>query len=120
MPAPEIRYSEFNKAAVLCVGSSDGACKEALDRLAAQNVPLNYCRVKAFPFSDSVRDFIDRHEIVYVVEQNRDAQLRTLLMLDIEADPRKLVSVLHYNGIPLNAGFVVDRVLEEHAKGQAA
>jgi 2-oxoglutarate ferredoxin oxidoreductase subunit alpha len=55
-----------------------------------------------------------------VVEQNRDAQLRTLLMLDCEADPAKLVPLLHYNGIPLNAGFVVKRVLEERAKGQAA
>ena len=117
---PEIRYFRFNKAAVLSVGSSDGACKEALDRLEAQNVALNYCRVRAFPFSDSVREFIEQHEVVYVVEQNRDAQLRTLLILDADADPTKLVSVLHYNGIPLNAGFVVDRVLEERARGQAA
>ena len=120
VPAPEIRYTKFNKAAILSVGSSDGACKEALDRLEAQKVALNYCRVKAFPFSDSVREFIEQHDVVYVVEQNRDAQLRTLLMLDCEADPAKLVPVLHYNGMPLNAGFVVDRILEEKAKGQAA
>ena len=120
VPEPEIRYSKFNKAAILSVGSSDGACKEALDRLAAQKVALNYCRVRAFPFSEAVRQFIDQHEVVYVVEQNRDAQLRTLLMLDSEADPAKLVPVLHYNGLPLNAGFVVTRVLEERAKGQAA
>jgi 2-oxoglutarate ferredoxin oxidoreductase subunit alpha len=120
VPEPEIRYSKFNKAAILTVGSSDGACKEALDQLAEQKVALNYCRVRAFPFSDAVREFIDQHDVVYVVEQNRDAQLRTLLMLDSQADPAKLVSVLHYNGISLNAGFVVRRVLEEHAKGQAA
>ena len=54
------------------------------------------------------------------MEQNRDAQLRTLLILDSEADPAKLVSLLHYNGIPLNPGFVVDRVLEEIQKGRAA
>ena len=120
VPEPEIRYSKFNKAAILSVGSSDGACKEALDRLAAQKVALNYCRVRAFPFSDAVREFIEQHEVVYVVEQNRDAQLCTLLMLDSVADPAKLVPLLHYNGIPLNAGFVVTRVLEERAKGQAA
>ena len=120
VPEPEIRYSKFNKAAILSVGGSDGACKEALDRLEAQKVALNYCRVRAFPFSDAVREFIDQHEVVYVVEQNRDAQLRTLLMLDVDADPTKLVPLLHYNGIPLNAGFVVKRVLEERAKGQAA
>ena len=120
VPEPEIRYSKFNKAAILTVGGSDGACKEALDRLEAENVALNYCRVRAFPFSDAVREFIDQHDVVYVVEQNRDAQLRTLLMLDSEADPAKLVALLHYNGMPLNAGFVVKRVLEERAKGQAA
>jgi 2-oxoglutarate ferredoxin oxidoreductase subunit alpha len=76
--------------------------------------------VRAFPFSDAVREFIEKHDVVYVVEQNRDAQLRTLLMLDSQADPAKLVSVLHYNGMPLNAGFVVKRIVEERAKGQAA
>ena len=120
MPKPEIRYSRFNKAALLTVGSGDGPCTEAIDLLAQQNVALNYCRVKAFPFNGEVRDFIDKHDVIYVVEQNRDAQLRTLLMDDCDADPAKLVSLLHYDGMPLHAGFVVDRVLEEHSKGRAA
>ena len=120
VPGPEIQYSKFNKAGMLSVGSSDGACKEALDLLAAQNIALNYCRAKAFPFSDSVREFIEQHDVIYVVEQNRDAQLRTLLILDCDADPKKLIPVLHYNGMSLNADFVVKRVLEEHSKGQAA
>ena len=120
VPQADIDYSEFNKAAILTVGSGHGACIEAIDRLQAQNVNLNYCRVRAFPFNDDVREFIEKHEVVYVVEQNRDAQLRSLLMLDIDADQRKLVSVLHYSGMPLNPGFVVSRVLEEVAKGRAA
>ncbi len=120
VPEAEIRYSRFNKSAILTVGSGDGACKEALDRLEAENISLNYCRVKAFPFTNAVRDFIEQHEVVYVVEQNRDAQLRTLLINDIDADQKKLVSLLHYNGMPINAGFVVDNVLEEIAKGRAA
>jgi 2-oxoglutarate ferredoxin oxidoreductase subunit alpha len=120
VPEAEIRYSRFNKSAILTVGSGDGACKEALDRLEAESIGLNYCRVKAFPFTDAVRDFIEQHEVVYVVEQNRDAQLRTLLINDIDADQKKLVSLLHYNGMPINAGFVVDKVLEEIAKGRAA
>ena len=70
--------------------------------------------------SREVRDFIDNHEIVYVVEQNRDAQLRTLLINDIGADQDKLVSLLHYNGMPINSGFVVDKVLDEIARGRAA
>jgi len=120
VPQAEIQYSKFNKAAILTVGSGDGACREAIDRLAEQNVPLNYCRVRAFPFSDEIKEFIDKHEVVYVVEQNRDAQLRTLLILDCESEPSKLVSLLHYNGMPLNADFVVENVLEERSKGQAA
>ena len=120
MTEPEIQYSKFNKTGILTVGSGNGACKEAIDRLAEQSVAVNYCRVKAFPFTESVRQFIEQHEVIYVVEQNRDAQLRTLLMLDCDADPVKLVPLLHYDGMPLNAAFVVDRVLEEHSKGRAA
>ena len=120
VPEPEIQYSKFNKAAILTVGSGNGACKEALDRLSSKNIGLNYCRVMAFPFSEAVKDFIEKHEVIYVVEQNRDAQLKTLLILDSGADPAKLVSLLHYNGVPLNAGFVVERVCEEIAKGRAA
>lgn len=120
LPKANIRYSKFNKAGILTVGSGDGACIEALDRLARQDVHLNYCRVKSFPFGDEVGEFIEKHEIVYVVEQNRDAQLRTLLITDINADQRKLVPMLHYNGMPINSGFVVNKVLEEIAKGRAA
>jgi 2-oxoglutarate ferredoxin oxidoreductase subunit alpha len=120
VPNPVIRYSKANKAGIITIGSGDGACEEALDRLAKQDVNLNYCRIKAFPFSEEINEFIEQHDVVYVVEQNRDAQLRTLLINDIEADQRKLVSLLHYNGMPINPGFVVDGVLEEIAKGLAA
>jgi len=120
VPEPEIEYSKFNKHAILSFGSCDGAVKEALVNLKDQNVGLNYCRVKAFPFSESVIDFIDKHERVYVVEQNRDAQLKSLLILDAGANQEKLVSMLHYDGMPVNANFVIERVLEEMAKGRAA
>lgn len=120
VPEPEIEYSKFNKTGILSLGSCDGAVKEALVHLKEKNVGVNYCRVKAFPFSDSVKEFIDQHDQIYVVEQNRDAQLRSLLMLDAEADPAKLISMLHYDGMPISANFVVDRVLEEVAKGRAA
>jgi 2-oxoglutarate ferredoxin oxidoreductase subunit alpha len=120
VPEPEIKFSKFNKSAILSLGSCDGAVKEALVQLEDKNVGLNYCRVKAFPFFESVRDFIDKHDCVYVVEQNRDAQLRSLLILDIEAPQEKLVSLLHYDGMPIGADFVVNRVLEEVAKGRAA
>jgi 2-oxoglutarate ferredoxin oxidoreductase subunit alpha len=120
LPEPEIDVSKFNKAGLLTIGSGHGACVEARDRLAAQKINLNYCRVRAFPFGEAVREFIEQHDVVYVVEQNRDAQLRSMLMLDIDSNPAKLVSLLHYDGMSLNAGFVVDKVLEEIAKGRAA
>jgi 2-oxoglutarate ferredoxin oxidoreductase subunit alpha len=120
VPKPAIEYSKFNKSAILSLGSCDGAVREALVHLREQNVGLNYCRVKAFPFAESVVEFIEQHECVYVLEQNRDAQLRSLLMLDAKVNPDKLVSMLHYDGMPVSARFVIDRVLEEVAKGQAA
>ena len=120
LPKPDIRYSKFNRAGIITIGSGDGACTEALDRLAERDVGLNYCRIKSFPFSVEVSEFIEQHDVVYVVEQNRDAQLRTLLINDIEADQNKLVPLLHYNGMPINSGFIVERVLEEIAKGRAA
>lgn len=120
VPEAEVEYSKMNKHAILTLGSCDGAAREALHDLKNLNVGLNYCRVKAFPFTKVVRDFIDKHDRIYVLEQNRDAQLRSLLILDAEAEPRKLVSMLHYNGMPLSSSFVVKRVLEETSKGQAA
>ncbi|MEX0975676.1 MAG: 2-oxoacid:acceptor oxidoreductase subunit alpha [Woeseia sp.] len=120
VPKPEIAYSKFNKRAILTVGSGDGAVKEALVQLKEEGTGLNYCRVKAFPFSQAVREFIDNHDVVYVVEQNRDAQLRSLLILDLEADARKLKPVLHYDGMPMSASFVVGKVLQHQAKGRAA
>lgn len=120
VPEPEVEYSKFNKSAILSIGSCDGAVREALVQLKDKNVGLNYCRVKAFPFSESVREFIDKHDLIYVVEQNRDAQLRSLLILDAEISQEKLVPLLHYDGMPIGADFVVKRVLEEVAKGRAA
>ena len=120
VPGPEIDYSKFNNAAILTVGSGHSACVEARDLLKDQNVNMNYCRVKAFPFSEDIGEFIDRHEVVFVVEQNRDAQLRTLLIMDAGADPDKLVSVLHYGGAPLSADYVVEKVMKKNSTGRAA
>ncbi len=120
LPEPDIEYSKSNKAAILTIGSGHAACREALDRLKEQDVNLNYCRIKAFPIHKLAQEFIAKHDVVYVVEQNRDAQLRTLLILDAEADPKKLVPVLHYNGNPIYSDFIVEKALEEISKGQAA
>jgi 2-oxoglutarate ferredoxin oxidoreductase subunit alpha len=120
MPQAIINSSEFNKTAIISYGSSDGAAKEALERLKQQNKNYNYCCVKAFPFNDSIKDFIANHDKIFIVEQNRDAQMRSLLILDLEIDPKKLISILHYNGNPIHADFIVDAVVKNEQKGVAA
>ena len=93
---------------------------EARDRLKQSGVNLNYLRVKAFPFNQDVQDFLDRHDRIYVVEQNRDAQLRSLLILEADVESQKLIPVLHYNGMPITADAVVESISEDLARGVAA
>ncbi|MCP5150959.1 MAG: 2-oxoacid:acceptor oxidoreductase subunit alpha [Ectothiorhodospiraceae bacterium] len=105
---------------VLSVGGCDQAVREALDRLEARGVALDYLRVRAFPFSRAVQDFLDDHDQVFVVEQNRDAQLRSMLLIETEVAREKLHSVLRYDGLPLNPGAVVDGIDEIMRRSQAA
>lgn len=93
---------------VLYIGTTAEPMREALDGLAARGVALDALRVRAFPFTDTVRRFIDTHDTVYVVDQNRDGQLRTLLINELEIAPEKLVSVRHYHGMPVTAAFLID------------
>jgi 2-oxoglutarate ferredoxin oxidoreductase subunit alpha len=83
---------------------------EALEELAAQGIHLDAMRLRAYPFPDSVADFIARHDRVFVVEQNRDAQMRTLLVDELEAEPARLVKVLHYDGTPITARFITQAI----------
>ena len=91
-------------------GSTSPAMDEAAELLARQGVALDLLRVRGFPFHDDVMDFIAQHERVFVVEQNRDAQLRTLLINEGEIDPAKLTRVLHYDGTPITARFIAGAV----------
>ena len=85
---------------------------EAIERLRGEGIALDTLRVRAFPFPDSVRSFIDSHESVFVIEQNRDGQLRSLLVNEFGIDPAKLVAVLHYDGTPITARFIVSAITE--------
>ncbi|MBL38462.1 MAG: ferredoxin oxidoreductase [Xanthomonadales bacterium] len=95
---------------LIAFGSSHGATVEALDRLAEQGVAVDYLRLRAFPFGEEVEAFLDAHRTVFVLEQNRDAQMRSLLMAELDADPQKLVSILHYNGLPVPSDMIVERI----------
>ncbi|WP_372620048.1 2-oxoacid:acceptor oxidoreductase subunit alpha [Falsiroseomonas sp.] len=91
---------------VIYYGSTSAAMNEALQSLEAEGIHLDALRIRAFPFHDDVAGFVHRHERVFVVEQNRDAQLRTLLMNECELDPAALLPVLHYDGTPITARFI--------------
>ena len=107
VPHPvERRAAEPTSLGVLYFGSSSAAMKEALMALEADGVHLDAMRIRAFPFHDDVLDFIARHERVFVVEQNRDAQLRTLIMTEGNVDPARLIPILHYDGTPITARFI--------------
>ena len=111
VPKPDIQYSKINKIGLIAFGSSDGASKEAIKKLKKKGLKVNYCRIKSFPFDKSIKSYIDKHEKVFIVEQNRDAQMRSLLMLDLEIHPSKLFSILHYDGNPIYANIIVRELL---------
>jgi 2-oxoglutarate ferredoxin oxidoreductase subunit alpha len=96
-------------------GSTSPAMAEASEALHDMDVQLDTLRLRAFPFPDSVADFIAKHPTVFVIEQNRDAQLRSLLVNEFDIDPAKLVPVLHYDGTPITARFIVRAIAERAA-----
>ncbi len=95
-------------------GSTAPAMYEALDVLAARGIHINALRVRSFPFGDEIADFAAAHPWVFVIEQNRDAQLKTLLVNEARVNPTRLLSVLHYDGTPITARFIVDQI-SQHA-----
>ena len=103
----------------LFFGSTSPAMAEAVDRLRRADIAIDTVRVRAYPFPDSVRDFVAAHETVFVVEQNRDGQLRTLLIDAFGIDPARLVAVLHYDGTPITARFIADAIAANLGRGGA-
>jgi len=107
------------KLGIVAFGSSDGAVIEARDRLAEQGIHVDYLRIRAFPFTREVVEFLRSHDTNFVVEQNRDAQMKSLLMLEANDIADRLVSILHYNGMPIPSGCVVQGVIN-HLEEEAA
>lgn len=107
VPQPLIRQAaEPTRYGVIYFGSTSPAMREALDVLQEEGVHLDALRLQAFPFPQSVPDFIAAHDKVFVVEQNRDAQMHSLLVNELDIDPARLVRVLHYDGTPITARFI--------------
>ena len=110
VPAPEIVKNGTSKIGFIAFGSSDFAVRESLDQIKKEyKLDVDYLRIRAYPFAHEIHDFVASHERVYVIEQNRDAQMESLLKLDLQADQVvKLRSILHYNGLPVDARSITD------------
>ena len=111
MPKPLLTPAAYPaRFGAIYYGSTGPAMQEALETLAAQGIYVNALRVRGFPFQDEVADFVRSHSKVFVVEQNRDAQLKTLLVNDAGVNPASLIPILHYDGTPITARFITDAV----------
>ena len=117
LPAPVTKMVPGAKIGLLTVGGCHAACAEALDLFSREGRAIDYMRVRGFPFADDVRRFLESHDINFIVEQNRDAQLRTLLMLETGVPVEKLQSIRYYAGFPMSAEHVVSglKAKLEHA-----
>src|SRR5579884_2422261 len=118
VPTPIVVQTGRSKTGILAYGSSDPAVMESRDQLRKENgFETDYLRIRAYPFSREIADFVAAHDRVYVVEQNRDAQMHSLLKLDLEAGQvPKLRSVRHYNGLPIDARSITDAILSQEGK----
>jgi 2-oxoglutarate ferredoxin oxidoreductase subunit alpha len=111
VPAPVLRKAaQPTRFGAIYYGSTSHAMSEAAALLKDKGVHVDLLRVRAFPFADEVTQFIDEHDVVFVVEQNESGQLRMLLLTEGDCDPKKLVKVLHYDGTPITAGFISGRI----------
>ncbi len=120
-PAPVRRDAKRRTPdGVIYLGSTDPAMEEALHTLESHGIHLDAMRIRAFPFSNDVFEFIRSHEQVFVVEQNRDGQLKSLLVNEGGVHPARLVSVLHYDGSPISARFIIKDITEKLQAGHAA
>ena len=112
IPEPEISSLGSNTRGVIYLGTTTSAIQETLDNLQKKGISLDTMRLKGFPFHESVRDFINEHEIVYVIEQNRDAQLKSLLKIECNASEEQMFSILSYNGVLITAQQIEKEILD--------
>ena len=117
VPAPELYQEESsNDYGLLFFGTTTYAALEAIELLREKGIALDAMRLRAFPFNETVRQFIDTHERVFVVEQNRDAQLRSMLINELDLYPRQLIPILNYDGQPITADRIEQLIIENYPK----
>ena len=113
VPAPVTDWVEGAKVGIIAFGSSDLAMTEARDIMQKEGLKTNYLRLKALPFTQEVIDFIDKNDVVYVLEQNRDAQLYKIFLMESADHKRNLRSLVHYSGLPLDALSISNGILSK-------
>ncbi len=114
MPKPVFyQKKQHSSHGMLFFGTSTYAALEALDLLEAEGRGMDAMRIRSFPFPEEVEQFIEAHEQVFVVEQNRDAQMRSLLINELEIHPKKMIRVLHYDGFPITADTIARQIMKE-------
>jgi 2-oxoglutarate/2-oxoacid ferredoxin oxidoreductase subunit alpha len=110
VPEPEIDSQAGSTIGIVSIGGCHAAVREALQRLRQEGITADYMRIRGFPFGKSTKAFMARHRRCFVVEQNRDAQLRSMLAIETGTPLEKMIPVLEYGGLPLTAGFVVNEI----------
>jgi 2-oxoglutarate ferredoxin oxidoreductase subunit alpha len=114
VPQPIIKEAPGAKIGIIAYGTTDLAMVEALDQLENEHgVKASYLRIRALPLTRHIKEFVTKHDRTYIVEQNRDGQMRSIIVLEVEALSAKLRSVLHYNGIPIDARFISDAIIAQ-------
>ncbi|HVP20288.1 MAG TPA: 2-oxoacid:acceptor oxidoreductase subunit alpha [Anaerolineaceae bacterium] len=116
VPKPVISCVDCARFGIISMGSNDQAIEEARTLLAKENIPTDYMRVRAVPFTPEVKNFIAQHEKIYVIEANRDGQLRQLLILDSPEYATRLIKIAHVDGLPLTARWITNTLIAEEAK----
>ncbi|PIE60657.1 MAG: ferredoxin oxidoreductase [Desulfobulbus propionicus] len=111
VPKAEITAHD-DSVALIYFGTSTEATREAADLLRAAGINSSLLRIRAFPFHKEIKDIIERHEHIFVVEQNRDAQMRTLLINELEISPQRLIPVLHFDGMPITATYIAEKIMQ--------
>jgi len=111
VPEPQLYQKSNNcEVGILFFGTSTYSAEEAMDQINHNGVIVDAIRIKSFPFNNTVEQFINEHQKVFVIEQNRDAQMKSLLMIELQIDPNKLISVLNYDGMPITAENILKQV----------
>ena len=112
IPQPEISGIDKNRLGMIYLGTTTSAIQEVLDSLAKKGISLDTLRIKSFPFHENIKEFIDGHDLVYVIEQNRDAQLKSLLKIELNTNEDQVHSIFSYNGMLITAQHIEREILK--------